>query len=396
MMVASLSGGVTHVARWTAVFLIFATTSAVASADELLYAYEADVAPYDSTAGWLLSNPCDPPTCAEVLSDGAFGLMFDHPPPGESAHYNLWIANPPNTPPPSLWVEWQYRSNHPLGPNYYNCDGRFTVLYEEVFEVVNTYGNAAISFSGDDFVYPLDLGQFHSYRFECLDGRHYRITVNGIALTSGEGSSGTGGHFLNFGSLAASTCHDWVNLPFVLNEWDFIRYGTIGFGERIVAADPPTGFLYPGEHASRDRFTVTYDSPNYAYIDDITVSVSCASAPNCPEAPQVIATKRLDNGPPDVLEIVLDRPFPPNARTVFTFTDVDPTDPEIQFTQTVSYTFQLGDSNADGRWDLLDFAALQRCFFALTATNTCAAFDFNGDIFVDSIDHAAFLENAFP
>jgi hypothetical protein len=29
--------------------------------------------------------------------------------------------------------------------------------------------------------------------------------------------------------------------PNTVNEWDFVRYGTISYGEQIIASDPPGG-----------------------------------------------------------------------------------------------------------------------------------------------------------
>jgi hypothetical protein len=354
----------------------------------MLYAYEADVLPYRADAGWIVANPCES-ICSDFIEGGHFVLEFDHPPPGDSSNYHLWIAQSGNPFPLTLWVEWNYRSNHPLGPNFDTCDGRFSLKYRSIHHVVYTYGNAAISWSGVGFVWPLDLYEFHTYRFESHDGMNYSISVDGQVFILDSDNGSLGAHYLQFGSNAG-TCHDWVNLPFVRNEWDFIRYGTIGFGERIVAADPPMGFLDASTYATLDRFVVTYDSPNYVYINDIAVEVSCSNGPPCPPAPQVIATKRLDNGPADVLQIILDRPLPPSQRTTFTFTDVNPSDPANPSINTVAYTFQLGDVNADGHRNLRDFASLQNCYLIVNPVSICAAFDFNANHVIDPLDYVAF------
>ena len=81
-------------------------------ADDLLYSYEGDVLPYDASAGWLVFNPCDYPS-GESVADGHFVLNW--PEPGNSANYAYRIAQPPEAPPPTRWVEWRCRSNHPLG-----------------------------------------------------------------------------------------------------------------------------------------------------------------------------------------------------------------------------------------------------------------------------------------
>jgi len=92
-----------------------------------------------------------------------------------------------------------------------------------------------------------------------------------------------------------------------------------------------------------------------------------------------------------VLEILLDQPLPPGERTTFTFTDTDPSDPANPTINTVAYTFQRGDVNADGRWNLRDFAALQSCSFTLASDSHCAAFDYDVSIFIDHEDYAAFV-----
>jgi len=106
---------------------------------------------------------------------------------------------------------------------------------------------------------------------------------------------------------------DWV--PNMKNEWDFVRYGTIDSGERVVAGDPPNGLLDPVAHADLDRFTVTFDSANYVYLDDITVQVTSG------ETPTVLQTRRRENDEPDTVEIVLDRPLSTSALTRFIFDD---------------------------------------------------------------------------
>lgn len=359
-----------------------------ARGDEVVYSYEGDALPYEPGVGWITtSNLCDLP-CEEFLGDGTFGLFYSVP--NDAARYFHRIAEPGQAPPPTLWVEFHFRSNHPLGPNFYNCGGSFSFDYRSIGTWINTYGNAAVWAGGNLWVPGLPLDEFHTYRFESLDGAHYWITANGLVFVDRVGILPDNGyHTIQFGAIGGCGS-DWV--PNMYYEWDFIRYGTISFGERIVESDPPAGFLDPGmpQNLALDRFTVTYDSPAYAYIDDITVDVTCDTGPPCAAAPQITATKRLDNGPPDVLEVVLDRPLPPGERTTFTFTDVDPSDPANPTINTVAYTFQRGDVNADGQWNLFDFASLQNCYFVLATTNNCAAFDYDVSIFVDAADYATF------
>lgn len=373
-----------------AFFLCGFISSACCLADGLLFSYEGNELPSASN-GWPVSNPCENP-CSEFIENGAF--VWFYPFPGDWAIYKHRMAEPPALPPPTLWIEWQFRSNHPIGPNFDSCDASFQFYYGRVLDSVFMYGNAAISGEGGDSVHGLSLDEFHTYRFESLDGMRYQVSVDGVIFVEYTDSQPlTSAPFIQFEAVGGCPS-DWI--PNMKDEWDMVRYGTIGFGERFVAADPPIGYLNPNVFSNVDRFTVTYDSPNYAYIDDITVETTCDAGQPCPEAPQVIATKRLDNGPSDVLQIILDRPLPLGERTTFTFTDVDPSNPANPTINTVSYTYQLGDINADGQWNLRDFAALQTCFFQLSAATDCAAFDFNDNIIIDLPDHAAFYSLMIP
>ncbi|MGB2986498.1 MAG: hypothetical protein WBE26_11515, partial [Phycisphaerae bacterium] len=214
-------------------------------ADELLYRYEGDVVPYDESAGWL-DGLCEDP-CSESIENGHFVLRW--PEPCDLANYDYSIADPPEQPPPSLWVEWRFRSNHPKGPYFYTCDGRFSVHYGGMHEVVFMYGDAAISFSGDDAVVGLDLDDFHTYRFESLDGVNYWISVDGLVFIVGAEDNPNGYHYLQF-SGDGGCLGDWI--PNMVNEWDFVRFGTISYGERIVASDPPGGFLDARKHTGLD------------------------------------------------------------------------------------------------------------------------------------------------
>ncbi|MEK7710336.1 MAG: dockerin type I repeat-containing protein, partial [Planctomycetota bacterium] len=273
-------------------------------------------------------------------------------------------------------------------------------------------------------VLDLAIDEFHTYRFESLDGINYFMSVDGTIFLVDQENQPNGYSAISFAGRAG--CLD-DQIPNAVNEWDFVRFGTIGYGERIVASDPPGGFVDARVHPSLDRFTITYDSPNYVYINDVTVTVTSLGTdakrheateehPN-PERerraptplnpplvkgeagpapalgvrtvaplPVVIATRRLDNGPTDVVEIVLDRPIPYGATTRFTFNDG-------ALAQSLQYTFAPGDTNGDGRADLADFAYFQNCFGLGTVLSNpapCAALDFNADSDIDLSDFAAF------
>jgi hypothetical protein len=146
-----------------------------------------------------------------------------------------------------------------------------------------------------------------------------------------------------------------------VNRWDYVRYGRLTTGEVVVASDPPSGVVNANAYPNLDRFTVTFDQPGYVYIDDVAVDV-IATKPRSHEAtegnveegskatrqrgnkgnvetskspnvqidsfdlqhstfdiPVVVATRRQDNGPPETVEIVLDRPLALGVTTRFTF-----------------------------------------------------------------------------
>ncbi|MEK6798061.1 MAG: hypothetical protein AABZ12_03780, partial [Planctomycetota bacterium] len=97
------------------------------------------------------------------------------------------------------------------------------------------------------------------------------------------------------------------------NEWDFVRYGTLGDGEAVVSADPPQGVVDTNTYPDLDRFRVTFDRPGFVYVDDVTVATTGG------DVPIVLWVRRPDGGEPDTVEIVLDRAIPFAQTTTFTF-----------------------------------------------------------------------------
>jgi len=362
------------VSRWRPIVLVLAWLAGqICLADDVIYTYEGDVLPYDESAGWEVFNPCEPP-CTESLEGGHFVLRW--PEAEDLAHYSYLIAGVSDVPPATLWVEWNLRSNHARGPYFYSCDAGFTVHYDEVHEKVYIYGDAAFAMNGYSGVSGLELNAFHTYRFESLDGRNYTISVDGAVFVAHWDFGGNGVHYLQFGGLGG--CDETPN---IVNAWDFIRFGTISYGEQITASDPPDGFVNARRHAMLDRFTVTFGEPNYVYVDEITVDVTGG------DAPEVIQTRRLDNGPPDTVEIVLDRPIPMGETTTFTFDDG-------VAVNVIEYTFAPGDTNGNGLVELDDIAEFQRCFGQSPPSGPCLALDLTRDGSIDLDDHAA-LEELF-
>ncbi len=339
-------------------------------ADEALYRYEGDVLPYDPQAGWAVYDPCEGP-CSESVVDGRFVLHWADA--SNLVNYNYWIAQPPQAPPPTLWVEWRFRSNNPYPSFSYSCDARFSIRYGGMLDGVNMFSDMAASFSGDDAVFGLNPDEFHTYRFESLDGINYWISVDGVIFVVGAMNQPNGYHYLQFSGEGGC---DPEQFPTV-NEWDFIRFGTISYGEQIVSHDPPGRFLDARQHADLDRFTVTFDSPNYVYLDEVRVKVTGGAAP------AVIQTRRRENDEPDTVEIVLDGPLPMGETTYFLFDDG-------VAANIVTYTFAPGDTDGNGRVNLADMAAFQNCLGAESLSGACLALDLDHNQTLNLADFAIF------
>lgn len=245
--------------------------------------------------------------------------------------------------------------------------------YKAIVDLLDIFGDTVISFEGGDFVTNLPNAEFRSYRFESLDGVTYCFYVDGATFTCG---TKTGGDEYASLRLHGKGGCDLDLLPTV-NKWDFVRYGTISYGEQIIESDPPSGFLDARTSSPLDRFTVRYDQPNYAYVDEITVETTNGAPPT------VTKTRRLDNGPPDVVEIVLNRPIPFGETTTFTFDDG-------VATNVIEFTFAPGDTDGDGDADLYDVAVFQNCFGKPELLGACHALDSVRDATIDIEDYADF------
>lgn len=132
-----------------------------------------------------------------------------------------------------------------------------------------------------------------------------------------------------------------------VNAWDYVRYGTLSTGEQIIASNPPSGVLDSGTYADLDRFTVTFDGPNYVYIDDVTVEISGGGEPS-----RILKTRRRENDGPETVEIVLDRPLGMDETTRFIFDDGTSVN-------VVQYT--LRPVPAASAWGLLVLALMITC-----------------------------------
>jgi len=246
------------------------------------------------------------------------------------------------------------------------------------------YGDFASSFLGNHAISGLELGAAHSFRFESPNGADYRISVDGeLFILKTDPDPPNGYSTIQF-SGNGGCIGDWI--PNMVNEWDFVRYDTINYGERLVESDPAVGYVSVIDYSDRTRFSVTYDSPNYVYVDEINVSVEDfpGVTPVAPmNYPMVLHTRRLDNGPPEVVEIVLDKPIPHAAVTTFTLTDG-------AATNVIEYTLAPGDTNGDALATLSDFAHFQNCFQESPLSPFCETFDLNRDGQLTHPDHGLF------
>jgi len=276
-----------------------------ARADGLLFSYEGDILPGDPGSGFEIFNPCDG-DCSRHLEDGHFVLEWG--PMGNLVNYSREIARSPDVPPPTLWVEWRFRSNQPKPPTSSTCDASVTVTYRGILDLAYMLQDAVVDQAGDNFVLGLSP-EFHTYRFESLDGVNYTFAVDGTIFKV---DSNPGTHLVSYVQFSGEGgCPGYRPQP-VRNEWDFVRYGTIGSGEQLVSADPPAGNLTPAQANQLSSVILTFDQPTYLYVNDITVTTTGSTPPT------VTATRRLDNGAPEVLEVVLHGPLPPGETTTFT------------------------------------------------------------------------------
>lgn len=85
----------------------------VVRGDEPLVFYEGDNFPQFSSPAWINDKACIPP-CSGFIQDGMLNHQWSMV--GPTVNYGRYIARPPEIAPATLWVEWRFRSNHPIGP----------------------------------------------------------------------------------------------------------------------------------------------------------------------------------------------------------------------------------------------------------------------------------------
>jgi hypothetical protein len=294
---------VTRANAWfRAIAVVFLVSVAIgARGDEVLYRYNGDVLPFDSGAGWDIFDACDPQSgCMQRIEDGHF--VIDWTMGGDVMNLDHPFIDPPG----DFWVEWQFRSNRAFIPTQPGCDGIFIVgnPYDDIW----MHGNLVANAEGGSGFAGLPLDEFHSYRFERRVGNTYTFAVNGHVFIGQADDPVDIIGFLQMQGLGSCTGNE-------RNMWDHVWYGTLSDGEATVSSDPPGGVVDANSLSNLDRFTVSFDQAAFVYVDEIAVEVIPPEA----VAPSIRWTRRLVNGEPDTIEVVLDRPLALGATTRFVF-----------------------------------------------------------------------------
>jgi len=360
--------------------------AAQAWADQTSFAYEADTWPWLS--GFLFADSCSAPgsDCADYLEDGHYvTVLTDGDGGGGSYNYHRTITPTGGTPPETLWVEWRFRSSYSyLDSNGFVLDdARVRTQYDQVVVSVSTWmwGDAAFDASVCCSVTGMPMGEFHTYRFEIADGLNSRRWADGVLLMATSACcAGSGGTFIQFGGSGGGLGGgpDGLGYPGLTDEWDYIRYGLITFGEVVIESDPPNGYIDPRQDRpvgmpqmlqGLDRFMVTFNEPNGLHIGNITVE-STAPASLRPNV-QWVTRPEGDDG--DTWEIRLDKRIPPGHRTRFIISDEADAAAvsEVGASSVVEYAFLPGDVNGDETANTQDLLALVQGLNACASGGTC-------------------------
>jgi hypothetical protein len=364
-----------------------------ARADEITFAYEADVWPW--LGGFPLYNPCSGPgsDCTDWLQDGHYVTQLTSGTGGAGIYgYHRWITMPGGTPPPTLWVEWRFRSNYSIAQSngWWIDDGRFTTVYNQVVASVTTYlwGDAALDAGEANLVTGMSMGEFHTFRFEVRDGQSSLRWADGeLLMATPPCCVGDGTTYIQFGGDGGSFLGgpNGMGYPGMTDEWDFVRYGAITYGEVVVASSPPNGYIDPREDRPSNvnmpegltRFTVTFDQPNGLNVSNITVESTAPPALR----PVVQWVTRPDGDFGTSWEIRLDKRIPPGHRTRFIISDEADAAAvgQVGASSTVEYGFLPGDVNADSVANTQDLLAF------ISAVNAGTADVLHEDITRDNV-----------
>jgi hypothetical protein len=293
------------------------------------FAYEADVWPWQG--GFLIADTCyagNPPySCVDSLQDGHYVANVS---PGQglgSYNYHRWITMPGGTAPPTLWVEWRFRSNYSIAQSngWWLDDARVRTTYDQVVASVSTWmwGDAALDAGEANLVTGMAMGEFHTFRFEVRDGQSSLRWADGkLLMATPPCCVGDGTTYIQFGGNGGGGGGPYPDLT---DFWDYVRYGAITYGEVVIGSSPPNGYVDPREDRASNvntpegltRFTVTFDQPNGLNVSNITVQSTAPPALR----PMVQWVTRPEGDLGTSWEIRLDKRIPPGHRTRFIISD---------------------------------------------------------------------------
>jgi len=150
--------------------------TASASADTVLYSYDGDILPSNPASGLIVGDACDG-DCSALIDSGHFVMEWGSQ--GNDAEFGRIFSDER---PPTLWVEWRFRSNQPKPSFSFACDARVETTFGGISELTYMFQDWVVDFSGSDFVSGLAPGVFHTYRFESLDGANYTMAADGLVF----------------------------------------------------------------------------------------------------------------------------------------------------------------------------------------------------------------------
>jgi hypothetical protein len=304
---------------------------------------------------------------------------------------------PGGTPPPTLWVEWRFRSNYSYlqSGGFDLDDARVRTEYDQTIASVSTWmwGDAAFDAGEANFVTGMPMGEFHTYRFEVRDGQSSTRWADGkVLMQTPPCCVGDGTTYIQFGGNGGSAFGgpNGMGYPGLTDTWDFLRYGAISYGEVVVASSPANGYIDPREDRPSNvntpegltRFTVTFDQPNGLNVSNITVQSTAPPA----LWPVVQWVTRPEGDLGTSWEIRLDKRIPPGHRTRFVISDEADAAAvgQVGASTTIEYGFPPADVNADSVANTQDLLAW------LTAVHTGTADvlheDINRDNAVNTLD----------
>lgn len=323
------------------VICVLFLSSVSAHADDVIHRYNGDILPADD--GWITVDPCSA-ACSQSIVEGHLAQRWDAP-DAMSYRYDVFPplshAPPDEQPPATFWVEWRARSSSAFDGQDVLCEAAVAVYNFESAEITRFFADWASNQARSYFHALTEPGEFHTFRYESPGYPDRSVYVDGALVYQTTRSNSSDLGLFVWMIYSGGLCSGGQNVFPKFVDWDHVWFGTLSDGEEVIAADPPAGVVDARVHPDFDRFTITFDAPAYVVIDDVTVEVlppAGAAASGGGQAPAVARTRRLNNGEPDQLEIVLDGPLPLGATTRFTFDTSGPTDspPSI-----LEYTYLL-------------------------------------------------------